>query len=263
MSTHAPLALSGSGYQLKIIPAAIVLRDETIKAAQKITSVNSQAEADEAIAKAALLKGLTKGCEESRKEVKAKPWKMCLEIDAAGADFNKPALPEIARLESMAGAFVAGERRKIEEERRKQAEQERKEREAEQARINAIAAAERRAQAAKGKAAREAAEAQAQKLRDEQFQAEIDKAETPAVILPEIPVTHGAALNTKIEIFTHDLDALYKAHPQCVKLKPRLNAINDLAKMMQRQNRPVEIPGCTISFTADLAVRAARNLSLK
>lgn len=263
MSTHAPLALSGSGYQLEIIPAAVALRDATIKAAKEITQVHTQAEADAAIEAAALLKGLTKECEACRKEIKAPVILIGDAIDAKALEFRAPAILEIWRLESLAAWFAAEQRRKIEEERRKQAEQERKEREAEQARTNAIAAAERAAQAAKGKSAREAAEAQAQKLRDEQFQAEIDKAETPAVILPEIPVTHGAALNTKIEIFTHDLDALYKAHPQCVELKPRLNAIKDLAKMLQRQNKAVEIPGCTISFTADLAVRAARNLSLK
>jgi hypothetical protein len=264
MSTHAPLALLGDGYTLEIIPAAVALRDELIGKAKQITAVNSQAEADAAIAHAAQLKGLTKECEACRKDVKAEPYKMCVDIDEKAAEFVAPATPEIKRLENMAGAFVARERQRADEERRKQAEEARKAQEAETARLNAIAAAERAAQAAKGKAAREAAEALAAKLRQEQLEAEIDQAEAAPPLVIETPTAQGAAFNTKIEIFPHDLDALYKAHPQCVELKPRLNAIKDLVKLQQRQNKPVNIRGCEISIVPDLAVRAARsNLAIE
>lgn len=259
MSTHAPLALLGEGYKLEIIPAATTLRDETIKSAKHIVVVNTQISADSAISAAALLKGLMRDCEACRKEIKSPVLAIGVAIDAKAAEFQKPAIAEIIRLEGLAGAYVAEQRRLAEEARRKQAEKERAEQLAEQARLEAIAAAERAAQAAKGKAARDAAEAQAQKLRDEQMQAEIDKAETPAPAPIETPVTAGAALNTKIEVFAHDLDALYKAYPQCVELKVRLNAVKDVAKMLQRQNKPIAIPGVEISITTDLAVRATRS----
>lgn len=259
MSNHAPLAVSGDGYKFSLVPKAIQLRDEAIKTCQEIISVNSEDGLKKIIESVAVLKGIVAGCEVCRKERKAPLLDECEEIDSISKEFKAPAQAEIDRREKIAGAYISEQRRIAEEARRKQEQEAREAQQAEQLRLDAIAEQERLAAQAKGKAAREKAEAEAKRLREIQEQHEIDQAEAAPVAPVEIPKATGAAVGTKIEIFATDLDALYKAHPQCVELTIRLNAVKDLVKHLQRQKKELVLPGVEISIVPDLTVRANRS----
>jgi hypothetical protein len=232
--------------------------------AKKIT-VSDVATLAAATTIAAELKGLVNGCEACRKEIKAPVLVIGDDIDLEAKNFKSPAQEQINRFATESGLFIEAEEARAEAARKAEEARQAAEAAAETARLNAIAAAERAAQAAKGKAAQAAAEAQAQKLRDEQIQSEIDRSESTPVALPVfVSKVAGASVNKTPEIFVHDLHALYKAHPQCVKLEEKLSAIKDLVSLLKSQNKAIEIPGVTVSFVTDVRTKATRsNLAIQ
>lgn len=264
MSTHAPLALTGNGYALQIIPAAVALRDESVERAKLIT-VSDAATQAAAIAVIAPLKGLVKSCEVCRKEIKAPVLVIEDDIDTKAKDFKAPAQEQIDRLETEIGTFLEAEEAKAEAARKAESDRQAAEAAAEQKRLAAIAAAEKAANDAKSKQARESAAKEAERLRAENLQAEIDHAEAAPVPVPVfVSKVTGASVNKTPEIFVHDLHALYAAHPQCVKLEEKLSAIKDLVSLLKSQNKAIEIPGVTVSFVTDVRTKATRsNLAIQ
>lgn len=63
----------------------------------------------------------------------------------------------------------------------------------------------------------------------------------------------GQHIRKKIEIDVHDVEALYKANPACVELKPRIAVIKALVKTLKDGE---SIPGVTHTETATTVVRS-------
>ena len=278
------IAISGAGFALSIHPEAEAEKQKAIQLSKTVIAVEDEDQKERAVAIVGSIKALTKLCEKSRKEAKEPTIKLGREIDDLAKRYAGELDAEASRIESAIGDYLAVQRRKFEEEQRKlreeqakleraKQEQERAAREAEEARQRA-ADAERRAAEAKTKAERDKALAEQRRAEDEQRRADKESAEQArnaqaaeiGVAEAEDDVSQqatgkaeGASVKPEYEIEITDIHALYKAHPNAVKLEPRLLEI----KFLIAQGK-LDIPGVKLKEVTKVAVRAGiSSLQLK
>lgn len=247
------LTVSGlSNFSITISPDALQKKAAALEMSKSILAVTSRDQQQDAIAAGGLLKGLIKGMEATREEVKKPALDAGRAIDATAKIYSLELNAELMRVEKLAADFQREEDRKqvalrAEEERRQQAQREaeeterRREQEALQ-RIAAEAEQERRAalvkiQEAKDESAREIAQREADRLaeiRAEEVrinqlacqEAELkrqdamrDRHQAMVTTIPQR--TEGAKVVRKMNYELKDIRALHAARPDLVELTER------------------------------------------
>lgn len=252
MKNQALTTTNLADFSVTIAPDALQCKADALSLAKSITSVASADEQQDAIAAGGLLKGLIRGMENTRKEVKAPVLEASAKIDSTAKQYSAELAAELARVEKLAADFQCEEDCKTaairaEEERRQQEEREAEERERRKeqealARIAAEAERERRAalariQAAEDETAREIAqkeadrlaEARAEEIRNNQIacqeaedrrqEAMRQRHETMLATAPAKP--QGATVRRTLNYELKDIRALYAARPDLVELTER------------------------------------------
>ena len=246
MSKPAQLAVSGlSTYSVTLTEDAKAKRAELLETASLIINISNPEDQAEAVQTVAKLKAWKNEVEKTRKELKEPVLAAGRLLDATAADASKPAEVEIKRIEALLVDFQREQNRIREEALRKQrdeqeriareqAEKERQLRE-EAARLEAERQRlEREALEARSKKAREEAAAKAKQIEEQQIANELAAdfkqpvaAPAPAP-LPEVAKPTGAAVKKVFKWEVTDIEALFAAFPQCVRLEPNAQQINYL-----------------------------------
>lgn len=227
-----------SDFSVVILPEAMEAKADALALAKGIQTVTTQAEQQDAIAAASLMKKLTKGMESTRVEVKEPVLDAGRMIDTTAKKYSAELLTEIARVEKLAADFQREEDRKaaaIKAEQERIAREEREREAAALAKIAAEADKERLAnlaaiRAATDEAAREAAqrkadadaEARAEEVRINQEaiqDAERARATAAMTVVPVKP--QGATVKVTMDFELRDVRALYATRPDLCEVTPR------------------------------------------
>ena len=233
------------------------LRDRLLAESTPITSIENETDQRNAIAIVSQLKAVTRDIEASRKIVKKPYDEAVAQINAIAREATASIALESSRLEGLMGAFQAEQRRiQFEKEQAARREQQRLAEEAEKARVDA----ERlRLESEKAKGKKAAA------LREQAEDAEIKAGEAadavsaaPPAVIQEAPRAHGASVSEGYDIEVVDIGLLYKSYPQCIKMEPRLMAIQDLIRIGR-----LDIPGVKLTPKIKVAVRSASTPALR
>lgn len=224
-------------------PSALEKRTELLESAALVVHVANPEEQEEAVTIAGGLKKWSKDIEKTREELNAPILAAGRTLKAYCDKAREPADKEAKRLEALVSDFniqqararqaVIDEQNRLE--RIRLAEIAKQEREAEE-KADEIerqrVAAEQAATNAKTAKARAAAQAEADRLAEEQFQAELQKGfEEPApepvyVAPPEVVKPKGAAVKEVIEFEVVDIEAFYRAHPELCEITVRKQQVN-------------------------------------
>lgn len=187
---------------------SVVVRDEHLAEASLIAKVTSAEQNEQAQQFVNHLHKLRKDCESARVEIKKPLIEAGRLIDKAAKDFVGPIDAEIARLGRMQGDFLQAEIA-----RQKAAA-------AQAAKELEDAEREKLARLAEAKTIDEA-----QAIREE-FQEKAAEASKAVAIAP--PTAQGQRVREDWEIQVMDVAELYKHHPKCVELTPRMSEIRML-----------------------------------
>tara|TARA_R110000772_G_scaffold83288_9_gene176146 strand:+ start:4135 stop:4845 length:711 start_codon:yes stop_codon:yes gene_type:complete len=200
------------------------VRGELIRAASVIVSVVDPLTAEIAAGTMKTIKRSLKEVEEARKHVKEEPLGLCRKIDTIAKDFSLDLLDEVKRIGLLLGAYQAAERKKAEK-------------------------ARRQAEEAARKAQREAAERIRKAETEEKAQEEIEKAadiqraSRQAIVSTKASEPKGIRLRISKDYRVTDIEALFKARPECVKLVENRALIRELIKTVD------SLPGVEIFTT--------------
>lgn len=209
-------------------------RDRLLIESKAVISIQSSDDVEKAIAVVSALKGIAKTIEAHRKVAKEPVLQLGNAIDSEAKSFSSPITLEVKRLETAVGSFQLAERRKAEEAQRKAQEEAQK----------AIEAAEK----AKSNPANEL------DALDAELEAEL-AVDRVAEIAPVQTKVSGASTRKDCDIEIEDIHALYKAHPECVKLEVKLLSVRDLI------NRGIlDIPGVKLTETIKVSARASSSI---
>lgn len=241
-----PVKLESVRIELQTI--AIEQKTHALAASQKITVVSDGRTEVEAVNTAGIIKGLIKQMENSRKSAKEPFLRLGQTIDTQAKQYTDELNLELARLNRLIADHQTAKFKAAEEERRRVEFEQRAAREAEQKRIAELQAEIERNKEAENKAKLEELNRQLQK---EQIKAEIRQEEETPVAPTEKPKVAGASVSFTYDFEVEDIHALYKAHPQCVKMEVKKLAVQDLIKSGIK-----EIPGVRVFETTKVATKA-------
>lgn len=257
---------------LPVIPQqAIQAKASAIEKAKAITTVTAE-NIEEAIARIGVLKGLCKGVEETRMELR-KPFSDAIDsLMAASKEYRKGIEEESTRLEKLCTAFKAEEQRKIDAELRKQREEQQRIKDEEERLEREKQEAQRKLEEAKTK--KQKAEAAAELAKVEAKRDDLEFSKEEPVPLPEVASTSGASVRsdeTTVEVYSTqelmlfiaklwiDSDRSEAAANRCkfgmemLDLKPKNKAIKDFITF---HNGGKTVPGVTISTGLKMSFRA-------
>jgi hypothetical protein len=252
------LATGAENISITVTPEFSRARETALDKTALVINVEDDQSAASAIEAAQVAKGLIKAIETQRVEIKAPFLKAGKDIDEAARVATSQLYSEVKRIESLVGSHEQRKRDAIRAEQQRiateNAAREQAAREARQkAEEAAKKAAEAKSAAAKKKAEAEAVAASRAALAAEVAAAEVEEAPEDAKGI------EGAAVTETFGVEITDIAALYKAHPNAVKLEPRLSVINDMIKAGIR-----DIPGVKLTPVAKVAARAVNpNLTLR
>lgn len=232
MSDLITLTHDISDTQLAIMPALEAARKAALAEAATITTVTNPFDAECATEAARGCKTLAKDVEAARKAVKQPILDLGRKIDDTAKEFVGPLTQEVNRIERAVGAYQAAEREKAEKAKRAAQEEERRIRE-EAARKAAFAESDEEAEQALNAAAD-----QVSTLRQET--AKIER--KPA----------GTALLMQRKWEVEDIEALFEARPELVRLEPNGDAIRALLKSSKKLP---SIPGLRVWEEAKTSIR--------
>lgn len=252
------LATGADNILVSVSPEFNEKRETALDLTALVINVESDAQAKEAIEAAQVAKGLIKAVEDQRVLIKAPFLKAGKDIDEAAKSGIAPLVKEVSRVEALVGSYELKKRQAIQAEQDRIARENRaREDAARKAREEAEEAA-RKAANAKSAAARKKAEEEAAAARRRALAAEVAAAEVEEA--PEdAKGIEGASVTETFTIEITDIAALYKAHPNAVKLEARLSVLNDMVKAGAR-----EIPGVKLTAVAKVAARGVNpNLTLR
>lgn len=224
-------------------PSALAKRTELLESAALVVHVASPEEQEEAVQIAGGLKKWSNGIEVTRVELTDPILEAQRTLKAFSDKAREPAIKEAKRLESLVSDFNIQQARArqaaIDEQNRLErvrlaeiAKKEREAKEIEDRRERERLAAEQAAQNAKTAKARAAAKAEADRLAEEQFQADLaqdfaPEPEQPAYVAPpEIVKPKGAAVKEVIEFEVVDIGAFYAAYPHLCKIEVLKQQVN-------------------------------------
>lgn len=208
-------------------------RDRLLVESKAVISIQSSDDVEKAIAVVSALKGIAKTIEAHRKVAKEPVLQLGTAIDSEAKSFSSPITLEVKRLETAVGSFQLAERRKAEEAQRKAQEEAKK----------AIDAAS-------------AAQSSGNELDalDAELEAELAVSQVSEITPIQTKVA-GAKTRADYDIEVEDIHALYKAHPECVKLEVKLLSVRDLI------NRGIlDIPGVKLTETIKVSARASSSI---
>lgn len=253
MSTNGITIFRRTELSVAIEPGALTLREAALDKSALVAVVESPTDQEAAVAAQIELERVCKLVESQRKEVKAPVLELGRQIDATAEKFVADLKAEVVRVSRLVGDYVAleaakaraaAEAARLEQERierdRLKAEQDAAAKAAadarrlEEERQKALAAATthedlERAQAEADRKQRELQAAQ--QVEAARIAAEA-AARQQAVKIPDAPVkADGQSVRTDWEITITDIHALYRAHPNAVKMEPRLSEIRQLLDM--------------------------------
>lgn len=235
--------MTGEGYGLTIDEQAEEKKNELLKRASAITAVSDRDQAAGAQFEIRLLADMRNHVERSRKEVKKPVLEIGRKIDEMAKDFAADVMKEESRLVKLVGDFAAEvERRRREaeaEERRKFEEAARAKREAEEAARRAEEDSSIKTAIAAKQAARERMKMEAARMKQSEV---VTRERTP----------DGVKFVDDFEV--EDIDALYRAHPECVRLTPLTSQIKMLIRESREAGSP-EIPGIRIFQKSKVSTR--------
>ncbi len=257
MSTKLVPFRTDGALTFNLLPEAVILRDSIIEKTKPLITVSDETSKALAVERIAALKSLVADCEACRVAEKAPAKEYGEKIDAQAKEFKLPAEQEIARIESAIGKYVTDQQEKARAQAQRLREEEQRKVREQAARDKELADAQRKVQEATNAEERLKAAEEAKRLAEAAEEAEMDAAGAeppPPPVFINTKVA-GAAVKRTPQIMVHDIHELYKAHPQCVTLKENLNAIKDLIKLAESQNKPINIPGVDVSFVTDVQVR--------
>lgn len=241
---------------IRIIPSGQSLRAEALQKTKQVTVVNDAHSQAAAIGAVAIAKGLLKGVEQSRKEVKAPLLELGKELDRVATEYCQPIHMEVNRLELLIAGFQEVEAKRVEQERQAQlqlqTEEMREKLRLEEAQRKAALEAEN----AKTKKQREAAQKAAEELAIQQAELEIQAGEAASNEVITAAKAEGASVRKTFDFEVTDIVALYAAFPQCVKMEVKKQAVRDVIEVLQRQGKPLDIPGVKLTESTKVAVRS-------
>jgi len=241
---------------LSVTAEATLLRTRAIEKASKITAVTTAEEQATAVEAIAELRGLAKKMEDSREAVKKPVLTFGRQIDAKAAEYKSDLEADAKRLNDMVQGFFREEARKAAARQKfldDMAEKKRL-REEEDARKAQDEAAKLHSQAQTAETVQESLELTSQAQVHEQVaeQAQERAADiTPARVAA--PVKAAGMIARKVwkhEVI--DINQLYRARPELVKLEPKTALINSAIAMSDDKR----IPGLRIWEDLDTTVRA-------
>lgn len=253
-------ATESDDFQISLNGEFNLASEKAIAIAADVKLVNSEATQGNAITAIQSLDNAMRFLEKSREEVKKPFWDTGKEIDRLAKEAKAPLETEANRVRRLVSEFQRAEADRVRQEEMRQQALIR----AEQAKIDELERqrieAERKAAELKSKPARDRVAAEAARLEDEKTRLELAASMTPPVTVVMPAVISGAKAKTKYRVEIMDINALYKAHPNCVKLEPKLSEINNLVEMGMRN-----IPG--VKLTEELAIETrspkAQNYQLR
>lgn len=249
------ISLTGAE-NIRIVPSGQSLQAEALQKTKQITTVNDAHSQAKAIGAVAIAKGLLKGVEQSRKEVKAPLLELGKELDRVATEYCQPICMEVNRIELLIAGFQEAEAKRVEEEKQaqlqRQAEEMREKLRLEEAQRQAALQAEN----ARTKKQREAAQKAAEELAIQQAELEIQAGETASNEMIETAKAEGAAVRKTFDFEVTDIAALYASYPQCVKMEVKKQAVRDVIEVLQRQGKSLEIPGVKLTEITKVAVRS-------
>lgn len=200
--------------KIEVNPGVLAMRDEALAASGLIGRVGTAEENAVAVEAQVKLSAYLKAVEDSRASLKAPVLKVGREIDALARDLAAAAREELNRVSTLLANYQAME----------QARQ----RAAEAARMDELTELERERQTALAAA----------KTLDEQDEINADFCARAAQIeIPPANREQGQIVREDWEVEVTSLDLLYRSHPWCVKMEPRLREIKELL------STGVQVPG--------------------
>lgn len=111
---------SPAKFCVTISPDALAKKRDAIELAQSVVQVTNAQEQQDAVAAAAILKGLTKAMEETRTEIKKPVLEAGRQIDALAKGYSDTINAELKRVERLAGDYQAKVNAAIEAERQRE-----------------------------------------------------------------------------------------------------------------------------------------------
>lgn len=214
--------------QISVLDGVRQNRDELLKEASALTTIQDRLDADDATQVLKRLSDFSKEIEAQRSAAKAPVLELGRKIDALGKELVASVDQEKTRLSRLVGAFESEERRKADEERRRlQDEQLKIQRDAERQAMEA------------------AKQAKTEEARDRAVDQVVTKAQEKIVqvqqqiVQAQVKKPEGSKLLKKICFEVTDVRELYKAEPNLVTLEPNGTAIRAILK----QNPNLVLPG--------------------
>lgn len=214
------LALTTSsltGFTVNIDTDALAKKRDAIELAQAIVRVTNPTEQQDAIAAASLLKGLIKGMETTRVEVKKPVLEAGRRIDDVAKGYTDTLALECKRVERLAGDYQAERNRKTEELRREELRQ-----------------------------------MELERQKDASLEAERARAERTVEIMQKPTIT-GASVRVSMDYEILDDRALFAARPDLFDLVPRRSAILATINIPDAPN----FPGLRTFQTTKVQAKAA------
>ena len=247
---------------------AVALREAALEKAALVGKVSNADEQQAAVDAQVEIARVLKLVETARKTTKAPVLDFGAQIDRAAREFVEADLkPEANRLAQLIGDFQAVEAARVRAaEAAKRLEEERiarEAREAEQQALRLKAEADARIAAAKNEAERIELQRLAA-IQEAQTHADLDRIEAERAaqvkaldqeaIAPAKAA--GQAVRSDWEVEVYDVHALYRSHPNCVKLEPLVGEIKSLL------NAGVDVKGVRGKRVLKSEVRLGRSLDL-
>lgn len=197
--------------EIAVTNAAALAKAALLQVAFTITKIEDEKDRDFAIREAAKIKGHIDAVEGARKAVKKPFWDVGVAIDSAANEHVAELTKELRRMNALIGGFEADRKAAAEKtERELRAQQ--------QAVVNQPVPKDK-------------GEALKQELESEEKAVEIEGKIEQIRQTNDATAPKGGAMRVDYDITVTDIKALYAAHPQCVELKPRYQAIKDLLKI--------------------------------
>lgn len=226
-----------------LAPTAKAVRDDLVARSSAIERVAGETSQQSAVNVLAEISKMLALVEDGRKKAKAPGLEWGRRVDSAFNDFMGPLNAEKIRIKMALGQYQLEQDRIAREIRRKQEE------ELEKARAERKAA-ELAAQYAEN-------EAQRAKAQEAMLAADVKAAETlmqaPAVVQTQ---AEGSKTKRGWDVEVLNPAELYKTHPECIELKPKMSVINAVVKKyaetLPEGEAPV-LPGCKVSEKVDVS----------
>jgi hypothetical protein len=239
---------------LTITAEAMLLRTRAIEKASKITAVTTAEEQATAVEAIAELKGLIKTMEASREDVKKPVLIFGRQIDAKAAEYKSDLETVAKHLNDMVQGFFREEAKKAAARQKflDDMAEKKRQRESEEARVAAEEAERLRKEAQQAETVQDSLNLTAKAQEAEQLAEQAKERANdvgPAQVAGPVKVAGMTAKNVwKHEVI--DINALYSARPELVKLEPKTALINAAISTCKI------IPGLRIWEEIDTTVRA-------